>query len=113
MLVDALHRPVDDIGGDLSQRSLAAPPSQAKTRVDAKAALGEDLDMVAEAEDDALQRRPPDMGEAVMQAEAEERAAGMGVLQRRLLAEEIGQQHQPLGSRPGTSLASGRARHGC
>ena len=82
MAVDALHRAGDDIGGDLEPEVPRGAAVAGKDAGDGEATLGEDLDVMTEAEDDPFQRRPPDMGQAVMQAEADQGAAGMGVLQR-------------------------------
>ena len=87
-----------------SHRSLAAPPSAAKTRADRKAAFGEDLDMVAEAENDPLQRRAPDIGDAVIEAQPDQRAAGMRIVERRLLPRACragtGPRRRPAWRRP-------------
>ena len=54
--------------------------------------------VVAEAADHALQGRAPDVAEAMVQAEADQGALGVRVVQRCLLAEEIGQQDEPVGA---------------
>ena len=63
------------------------------------------LDVMAEAEDDPFQRRAPDMGEAVVQPKSDQRAARMRIVQRGLLAENIGQQDEAVGG-PFPELAS-------
>ena len=81
-----------------SRRGCCAPPSEAITRRTRVAQLLEHLDMVAKAEHDGLERRPPDVAERVVQPEADQRAAGVGVVDRGLLAEEVGQEDQPVGA---------------
>ena len=54
--------------------------------------------MVAEAEDDTLQRRAPDVGDAVIEAQPDQRPAGMRIVERRLLPQHVGQeQHGAVG----------------
>src|SRR5262249_27385386 len=66
MVKQALHRALQDIGGDLQPEIAGRAAVASDDAADGDAALPEHLDMVTEAEDDAFQRCAPDMGEAVV-----------------------------------------------
>src|SRR5664279_258604 len=59
----------------------------------------EDLDMMAQRVSIGFEHRPPQMADIVREGEAVDGAAGIGVMDRRLFAEEIGQDRHALGAR--------------
>ena len=96
------HRPqlhAEHVGQDLlPQRGVASAVGDPRLR-ERDAALGEHLDVVAEAVGDRLQRRPVQVAAVVAEVQADERAAQGGVVQRRLLAQEVGQADDAAGAR--------------
>src|SRR5262245_14813880 len=91
---DALHRSFQNVSRDLEPQiagSAAVGGNHAGYR---KSAFGEHINMVAHAEHDPLERRAPDVANAMMQAETHESTFGIGIHERRLLSKNIGKEEQ-------------------
>ena len=86
------------------QTRLVDPPSETRKRSVAIADLVDDLDMMRDRVGVSLEQRPPEMADVVRKREAVEGRARVGVVDRRLLAEKIGQDDKPV--------AAGRPRVG-
>ncbi len=93
------NRPLQHIRHDLHPDLAGRTAIRGEHALHRQAQLLAELDMLAKAEGDALQGGPPDMADAVVQAEPDQRAARRRIVQRGLLAEEIGQQDQAIGAR--------------
>ena len=78
MAREQLDRPAQHVGRDLHPER-GSPRRRPRRRRAARRgrSSSNSLDMVAKAEHHALERRPPDVAEAVMEAEADQRAARM------------------------------------
>src|SRR5882762_7986245 len=91
-MLDPLHRPADRIGSDLQPEIADRSAIASEDARHGEATFSEDLDMMTEAEDHALERRAPDMRQAVMQPQPDDGAACIGIMQRRLLG--LGLHHR-------------------
>ena len=86
-----LDRLTQHVRSDLHPHAALGAAVRGEHAAHALAQLLEHLDMVAKAERDGFERRPPDVAERMMQAQTDQGAARIRVVQRRLLAEKVGQ----------------------
>ena len=91
MAVQQLDRMAERIGRDLHPDAAARAAIRCDHATDGIAQLLEHLDVVAKTEHHGLERRAPDVTERVVQPEPDQRAAGVRVVDRGLLAEEVRQ----------------------
>ena len=82
-----------------AQTSFLVPPPAAKIVARLVPDLGIGLEHVLRAAGDALEERAVDVAARMGQVEAEEHALGLRIVDRRPLAREVGQHHQPVRAR--------------
>ena len=87
MTAQPLHRSIQDIGADLQPEIAGGAAIAGDDPPHLGSPLAEHIHMVPEPERHAFERRPPHMGEAMVQPETDQRAARVRIVQRRLLAE--------------------------
>ena len=83
----------------LVHSSLRAPPPEIRPRSGPVAKLGEEVERVSEPEGDALEDGADERAAVVADAQAGERAAGVGIGVGSALAGEVGEEDEALGSR--------------
>ena len=89
-------RHLEDVGHDLHPDQAFRATIGGVQAVDRVADLAEHLGVVAQGVADGFQRGAPEVAGGVVQAEAREGGAGQRVVQRRFLAERIGQDREAL-----------------
>ena len=95
-IVEQLQVHAADVGDDLHPDAALGAAVGGEEALRAVAHVDEHVEMVAEAVADGLEQRAPQMAAAMRQRQADEGAACQRIVDRRLLAQEIGQADQPL-----------------
>ncbi len=111
MTSERFQRKAQDIGGDLFPQGGAGPSIGHARSGGGEAQFGQHLKMMVEAEGDALQNGPIQVGPAVGEGQAEEQSPAWGSKMGVFFAQEIGEHEQPVGHRAESPPPRGLRSH--
>src|SRR5580693_2144626 len=109
-ILDQPHRRLKNVGDDLHPHATARAAVGSQKPPRRKADFRKHVYVMTKAESDRFEKRAPEMGRTMAETEAGEGSPRERILDRRLLAEEIGQAKHAVAAgrdRPGKTIERG------